>query len=434
MGLFSRLFALFSSDTRQPEPPRLAETKPAPLPVAPEVFIRWTEVLDGQGRIAAHLLQPLALSPNAPVRAPAILEALRQHEIPTSAASRMVILPLTFKQWSEADFSEMIGPVTHVLLAGLTLQSTPGEIAAWAAQIREKQGKVAIDDVLLPVLPELFKLADVLHVDVACQTLPALERKLAVWRSERPDLPLLATGISTWAEQRLYQSMGVHYGTGSFVGEPDVSEQAGKIGESRLVVMDMLNALRRDAALGEVTAIAKRDPAVVVKLLERVNAPIYGLGRQVGSLDEVVMILGREALYRWLSIALFSLDGNGAKDQTLLFLALCRAGLLETLAPQDRKRAAELYLVGLLSVVDSLLGIPRDHLLDKMHLASPVADALLRNTGPYARHWALVQALEQGDIPQALALAEVLQIGLAELSDNYRKAVVEAQALAVSVS
>ena len=433
MSFFKKLFSLFTASAGSPS----TAAKPAPTaapvvapPPPPSVLMQWREALDAQGNIAAHLVQPCALTPNATASGAAIGEAWRTQDITALAGNRPVILSLTAKQWREADFSAQLGPQTYILLAGLTLQTSLKELREWAAQIRAEQAGVAVDDALLPVMPELLELADLVRVDVSCQTLPVLERKLQTWRTAQPGLRLLANGVDDWAEQRLYHSLGFSYCAGPFIGRIDSHDSQEKIGESRLVVMDMLNALRQDNALSEVTAIAKRDPAVVVKLLERVNSPIYGLGRQVGSLDEVVMILGREALYRWLSIALFSLDGGRGRDQTLLFLALCRASLLETLAPNDRQQAAELFLVGLLSVVDSLLGLPRAKVLEKMHLAAPVVAVLRDNAGPYAQHWALAQALEQGEIEQTVALAEALQINMAKLSENYHQAITLAQTVA----
>jgi len=49
--------------------------------------------------------------------------------------------------------------------------------------------------------------------------------------------------------------------------------------------------------------MAKRDPGVAVRLLSMANAPAYGLVTPVTGLEQAVLVLGREALYRWLVIS-----------------------------------------------------------------------------------------------------------------------------------
>lgn len=124
------------------------------------------------------------------------------------------------------------------------------------------------------------------------------------------------------------------------------------------------------------------------------------------------MLLGREPLYRWL--ALFRVDARGGRDESLLVIALSRAAFLESLAPGgDRQQAGELFLVGLFSLIDSLLQLPIRRVLEKVQLPVPVAEVLLENSGPYgpyARYLMLALAMERCRVDQAVSL--VVQLGL----------------------
>ena len=85
------------------------------------------------------------------------------------------------------------------------------------------------------------------------------------------------------------------------------------------------------------------------------------------------MLLGRDAVYRRLTLAMFWIDAHGGRDQTLLVIALSRACFLEGLASEkDRKLAGELFLVGMLSVVDGLLGLPMVRVLEKCTCQMPL--------------------------------------------------------------
>ena len=75
---------------------------------------------------------------------------------------------------------------------------------------------------------------------------------------------------------------------------------------------------------------------------------------------QAILVLGRQRLYRWLTVAMFRVGKTRDRDEALLEVALTRARFLETVADSSlgKKDCDELFLVGLLSLFDVLLAIP----------------------------------------------------------------------------
>jgi c-di-GMP phosphodiesterase len=426
VSFFKRLFGFFA----RPEPPATAaKTPPAapqggPSPAAPparEVLISWHEMIDANSRIAGYLLRPNALRPGAGISGSQLLVALEGEKVMRMAETRPTLIPLSPEQWRSADFRPLIRPHTRFLIAGAGNADVGSELEVIAAEICAAGGKLAVDLAgcrkINPALPNLLLLTN------PGSELPGFEAEVRAIRQGAPQLLLAIDGVNSWSEHRYFLSLGIRYCIGGFAGQPDESEQTNRMSQSRLVIVEMLNQLRSDADLSEVAGTAKRDPAVVLKLLEMANSPLTGLSRRVANLEEAIMLLGRDALYRWLALAMFRIDASGGRDETLLTIALSRAGFLEALAPAgDTQAAGELFLVGLLSVIDSLLGLPMADILQKMRLPGAVASVLLRSEGPYARYLMLAMAMERCRIDQAVTLAGALEIDPVALMNGYSEA------------
>ncbi len=238
----------------------------------------------------------------------------------------------------------------------------------------------------------------------------ALMRQL---RSLYPKMKLLVDGLESWDEQRMCLAWGCNYFMGHFLTTADKIDPDAKIDQSRLTSIELLNLLRSDAELAEMIEVAKRDPGMTYQVLQWANAPSNGQTTKVTSLNQAFMVLGRNQLYRGLTVSMFRLGGgaNQDRDESLLEVALTRARFLETVAkglPQAKRD--ELFLVGLLSLFDVLLGVPMAKLIGKMHLSDEIRDVLLQSEGPYGPYLMLLLLLERDKVERAVAVAESVQI------------------------
>lgn len=270
-------------------------------------------------------------------------------------------------------------------------------------------GDTAALGTMAPALP----LATHVVIDVSTQAIDAFEQLVIALQEAAPHLILLVENVATWPLRHMCVAMGIEFAMGYFLSTIDKREQGEKMSDSRMVLMDMLNLLRNDGDAEALAAVAKRDPSVSVHLLSMANAPAYGLTAPLTGIDQAIVVLGRETLYRWLAVSLFRTGTDRARDDALLEVALARAGFLEKagLAVGTRQNADELFLVGLLSFVDTLLGMPIGAVLQDLTLPAVIREVLLSSEGPYGPYLLLALAVERGQVRRATQLS--ISLGIA---------------------
>ena len=427
MSFFKRIFGAFREEAAAPVK---SVARAAPLEEVPEaprsVAMTWKEMLDPSERIAAYILRPVALGSEETVSGSGLQEALRKENVLRLSERCKVLLPMTLAQWQAADFRPFISANLYFLLAdapGEQGESTASLAGPLIAEIVAVGGQLALGQEIHAGLSEPEKFSGLVLLDVAGAKLKGLEANIAQIRQTSPAAQLAADGVGTWSESRFLQSLSVALCAGAFTTSPDEGAQAGQISESRLVVVEMLNLLRRDAPNNEIAAVAKRDPGVVLKLIAMANSPLSGLSRQVATLEDVILVLGRDVVYRWLALAMFRLDQQSRRDETLMVIALSRASFLESLAPKnDKQMAGELFLVGLFSLLDSLLRMPLETAIARMNLPNKVVATLLKRPSPYTDYQTLALAIEGGKLKQGLLLCQKLGLEPAEVWSRYSEA------------
>lgn len=389
-------------------------------PIEPELQLQRDEIIDSRGRIAGYRLRPYKTN-GAQVHSGEYALLLAEEAVAQLARRRLALIPMKLTDWEQGNFNSLAESGTTFLLE-TPHQTVEDEIwSGTGSEIKEAGAQFALSNRNLPqpaknMLPQ----AKLFLIDFAAYDLPRFEQVIKTLREKLPDLKIAADNISTWAERRYCQSLGIEYCLGGFASTVDEEEQKESIGQSRLVLIEMLNLLRRDADLVDLVAVAKRDPGVSLQVVAMANAPIVGLNQPVTSLDQAIMVLGRENLYRWLTVSLFRAGTSKDQDETLLELALSRARFLELTgkASLTKPQCEELFLVGLLSVMDALLGMPMAKVLEKMHLPQSVQDVLLRSEGAYGRYLMLTLALEKGKTELVQKQVEALALDPALLPVN----------------
>lgn len=423
-GFIKRIFGMGGD---KPVPVNGSSPSPAvqiaPAPVAsvrkaPPVVLLRDEIIDARTRIAGYRFSARRPDSELLADSSATLEILTANNVAAFAERRLALIPLTHEEWTRQDYTPLIGPRTTFLLA---LPEGAKVSAAWneaAAAIHGAGARIAlVGSDIVTHRQTIIEHADYLLLDFSALSLSSLEVLLRTLRREKPGLELIADKVSRWPEHRYCVSNGIAYCLGSFTTAPDEEQQAKEIGQSQLVLIEMLNQLRKDADLADIAQIAKRDPVVIVKVMAMANSPMVGLSQPVVSIDQAIMVLGREQLYRWLAIGMFRAGAASPRDEVLLELALARGRFLELLgqAKHSKLECDEFFLLGLLSLLDSLLGLPMSAVIAKLNLLPALSEALLKSSGPLARHLMLSIAVEKGRVHNVARLADELGYSLAAI-------------------
>lgn len=384
-----------------PESAAAAAAAAAPAADA-AVLITRTEIVDKRQRLAGYCF-------GASAPEPVLVEALVLAEVAEFAQQRIALLPLSAEAVAAGLHLPLAAPHTVFLLDHQAVEA--------AAAVRAAGSQVALRGVSLQDEDAgLLSSASLVLLSLNEHPLTEFQALCKRLHLQYPNLKLLVDGVETWDEQRMLLSWGASYFMGPYLTTPDQVDPDAKIDQSRMTSIELLNLLRTDAELPAMIEVAKRDPGMTFQVLQWANAPANGQTTKVTSLQQAFMVLGRNQLYRGLTVSMFRLGGaNKERDESLLEIALTRARFLETCSKLPLAKRDELFLVGLLSLFDVLLGVPMDQLVGKMHLSDAIRDVLLGKEGAYSPYLTMVLLLQRDKLAPALEIAQSLDIDIDSL-------------------
>ena len=177
----------------------------------------------------------------------------------------------------------------------------------------------------------------------------------------------------------------------------------------------------------------RREPALSVRLLRYLNSAGFGWRYEVKTIEQAVRLLGVRPLRKWASIMAVVALADG-KPPELVVTALIRARLAELLAAPFRLlgRELELFLVGLLSVMDAVMDRPLADLLTSMTVSPEIASALLRTEPPLGPVLRLVVAQERAEWPTVERLSRDLGAAAPPIARVYAEAATWAHGVAAT--
>lgn len=217
---------------------------------------------------------------------------------------------------------------------------------------------------------------------------------------------------------------GIHYFRLQTLSRRDLSTES--VGALRL-----LSLLRdEDAPDARILEAFRSDPALSFKLLRMVNSAALG-GRGVQSLEYALRLMGREPLYRWISLLVVRSQGDGSGPrEELVRSSLLRARMCELVGEsvgsaftRSLPPRGALFLVGLLSRMDALLGAPLAEVAEQLPLAREVKEALVERRGSAGLVLDAVEAYEEGLWDSAEGAVEEVGADSSRLADHYLEAV-----------
>jgi EAL and modified HD-GYP domain-containing signal transduction protein len=169
----------------------------------------------------------------------------------------------------------------------------------------------------------------------------------------------------------------------------------------------------------------KHDVALCYSLLCYVNSAGIGLPYKVASIRDAVMVLGYDFLWRWLSLVIFAGVDLTAAQRLLLNTAVIRGRLAELLGQfrLSSRDGNQLFITGMFSLLDSLLGQPLPEVVGRLHLPEAVTAALTTGSGPYAPYLELALAFERDDVVTAMRLCEAIGVEMNEASRAHLAAI-----------
>src|SRR5206468_634036 len=110
------------------------------------------------------------------------------------------------------------------------------------------------------------------------------------------------------------------------------------------------------------------------------------------------------------------------RSSEIVLSALVRARFCELLSPQIKHGDSDLFLLGLLSLMDSVLEIPMTEVLDGVPIDQETKEALLGRGTSLRPLYQLMLAQESGDWTSVAGLAKSLRLRESEVAEIYWQA------------
>jgi EAL and modified HD-GYP domain-containing signal transduction protein len=316
-----------------------------------------------------------------------------------------------------SDMMELL-PKAQVVLELLETIIVTDAVVERCRVLKQQGFTLALDDfVFADSHRPLLALVDIVKVDLLQHD--RSELRVAVNQLKPWPVKLLAEKVDS-AEQAAYcHSLGFDLFQGYYFARPSVLTSK-RADPSQLALIRLLGLVLSDADTQQVEQIFKQHPSLTYNLMRLVNSVASGARRNITSVSQAIMVLGRKQLQRWLQLLLFTLQAGAPYPSPLLLLAATRGKMMELLAMKQQRNADycdEAFMAGILSLIETLIAKPLADIVGELNLGERLAAALLRREGEMGRLLQLVESVEQPDLNHTLALlAQSEALSLSDLT------------------
>ncbi len=270
-------------------------------------------------------------------------------------------------------------------------------VVAACLKLKKLGYQIALDDVTsLERQKPLLDLANIVKVDFSL-TDAGQQREIARRLGQRR-VKLLAEKVETSEQFQQAASWGYHYFQGFFFCKPQLIS-AREIPAFKVSYLQLLQAVHRpELDFLEVERVLRHDVALSYRLLRYLNSPRFGFRGEIRSLRQAISLLGEQYVRRW-AVLLSTMMLASDKPEELLITSLTRARFCELLsAPvSGRDEPADFFLMGLFSLIDTILDRPMEEVLQGIDLAADIKVALLGGHNLHRDVYEIALAMEKAD-------------------------------------
>lgn len=255
--------------------------------------------------------------------------------------------------------------------------------------------ELAMDDYSFqPELAPILPLVHYIKVEVQPDRLDQLARHVPLLRAT--GAKLLAEKVETADQFAQLKAMGFDYFQGYFFARPNLV-RSNRLRESNAMVMQLLARLNDpNVEIDEVVRLVSQDPSLSFKVLRYINSAAVGLRTKIESIQRAVVLMGLQRLRAWAS--LFAMSGLEGRPMELLNMGLLRANLCENFARLCGRGDPDVaYTVGLLSILDAMMGRPIEPLMEDLPLPQEIKCAIIAHEGMYGEILEQVVKIERNE-------------------------------------
>ena len=249
-----------------------------------------------------------------------------------------------------------------------------------------------------------------------------IEKAKIYFSNVYPNIKLCAVNVDT---QEQYDMLISHGGydlyEGGFFRMP-VRESETEVNPLKVNYIELLNVVNApDFDLTDAADVIGKDPALVISLLEIVNR--MALNSEITSIRHATAMLGQKELKRWINTAVTK-ELCADRPSEIARLVMIRAKFAENLAESFEMAlmGQELFIMGLFSAIDIMLGKTMKEALDMVVVPKDVKLALLDNDGDFAPVLNFMKRYEDADWTEVSRLMVLGNMDMTKVYEAYLSA------------
>src|SRR5579875_1445827 len=297
--------------------------------------------------------------------------------------------------------------------------NTVVEVLDACRRLKQAGYLIALDDfVYTDHSQPLIDLADIIKVDFLGTSPPF--RKWLIQRFAPRGIRMLAEKVETREDFDQAVKLGYHYFQGYFFCKPQmvIGKRIPAFKPHYLRIVQ--EVMKPEMNFAEIENLMRREISLTHKLLTYMNSALFGFRNEIRSIHHALTLLGEKEVKRMvLLVAALGLGED--RPPELIVTSLARARCCELLASVAGLvgQSSTLFLTGLFSLVDALLGRPMEEILEQMAMPSDVKAALLGRENALREIYEIVLAYERAQWKELSQKLEKASLNESVIPDIY---------------
>ena len=311
-------------------------------------------------------------------------------------------------------------PPERVVVEVLETVTPDREVIAACQRLKQAGYRIALDDFAAadPRIP-LLDYACIVKVDF--RATPASSRAEMV-RQLGSSHEMLAEKVETREEFHVARKTGFVFFQGFFFHQPEIVATT-DIPFNKLNYLRMLQAVQDpELDLKKIESLIKCEVAICYRLLRYLNSAAFGFSNEIRSIRHALTMLGSVEIRRWVQLVA-TLGASQQQGSEIVFTALVRARFCERLADRVPHNGSDLFLMGLFSLMDSILQVPVQTVFTNIRIEEAIKNVILGYPSHLRTIYRLMLAQESGEWDAVEELCKLLRLTSEDSADAYWKAV-----------
>jgi len=269
-------------------------------------------------------------------------------------------------------------------------------------QYHKRGFKIAIDDFdcsaeMIKKFTPILKYVHIVKMDVLASEQDNLKNVMT--KIKNLGIRVLAEKIETEEEYKYYKNMGFDLFQGYHLHKPEMVEMNRYKDATQIILLHLIKLIRNDGQTTEIESYIKQRADLSYKLVKFINN--HGkFDTQVESITQIITLMGRDKLLRWLLLYLYAEVSDNPISETIMNVAIRRAESMEEIAHHNEKDKA--YLAGMFSMLGALFETDIKNVLKDINMDKDITDLLLNKKGKFLSSFKKAEHSEREYLKQLL--------------------------------